>query len=62
MLREAIATYQPVVVKANGKSKVRRRIDMGDGLYERLKAAAVAQGKPMTEVATAAIEAYLDTL
>jgi len=62
MLREAIATYQPGVVKVNGKSKVRRRIDMGDGLYERLKAAAVAQGKPMTEVATAAIEAYLDTL
>jgi sulfite reductase (ferredoxin) len=62
VLREAIATYQPAAGKSNGKSKVRRRIDMNDGLYERLKAAAAAQGKPMTEVATAAIEAYLETL
>jgi len=61
MLREAIAIYQPPVENV-GKSKVRRRIDMADGLYERLKAAAVAQGKPMTEIATVAIEAYLETL
>jgi sulfite reductase (ferredoxin) len=58
-LREAIATYQPIVGKS---SKVRHRIDMPDGLYERLKATATAQGKPMTEIATAAIEAYLKTL
>jgi sulfite reductase (ferredoxin) len=57
-LRQAIAVYQPPGVK----SKVRHRIDMGSDLYQRLKAASAEHGKPMTELASAAIEAYLKTL
>jgi sulfite reductase (ferredoxin) len=57
-LRQSIAVYQPPAVK----SKVRHRIDMGSDLYQRLKAASAEQGKPMTELASAAIEAYLETL
>jgi sulfite reductase (ferredoxin) len=54
-LREFAAAY-------GGKSRVRHRVDMGETVYEQLKAAAAAQGKPMTEVVNAAILAYLKTL
>jgi sulfite reductase (ferredoxin) len=54
-LREFAAAY-------SGKSRVRHRVDMGETVYEQLKAAAAAQNKPMTEVVNAAILAYLKTL
>jgi sulfite reductase (ferredoxin) len=57
-LRSFVTSYQPAVVK----SRVRHRVDMGEVVYEQLKAAAAAQGKPMTEVVNAAILAYLKTL
>lgn len=39
--------------------KIRRRITVRDDVYIRLKEAASRQGKPVVELATAAIEAYL---
>ncbi len=40
--------------------KVRRRISVRDDVYQRLKAAAVREGKPLIQLATEAIEAYLN--
>ncbi|MBF2001069.1 MAG: sulfite reductase, ferredoxin dependent [Synechococcales cyanobacterium M58_A2018_015] len=57
-LRQFAATYEPVV----SKGKPRYRIGVRDEVYTRLKAAAEHQGKPMTELVNAAIEAYLQTL
>lgn len=44
------------------KVKARYRVGVYDETYTKLKAAAIQQGKPMTEVVKAAIEAYLTTL
>jgi sulfite reductase (ferredoxin) len=60
-LHQYIATYQPMPSEP-GASRVRRRVDMTDATYQRLKAASVEHGKPMTELAAAAIEAYLNSL
>lgn len=40
-------------------NKIRRRISVRDDVYDRLKQAAARQGKPLVQVATEAIEAYL---
>ena len=40
-------------------SKVRRRISLQEEVYSKLKEAAARQGKPMTELVTEAIVAYL---
>jgi sulfite reductase (ferredoxin) len=40
-------------------SKVRYRIGVRDELYNRVKEAAVKQGKSMTQLAAEALEAYL---
>lgn len=39
--------------------KVRRRVSIKDEVYERLKAAALSQNKPITQIVNEAIEAYL---
>ena len=41
------------------KNKLRRRLSLSDDIYLQLKAAATSQGKSMTQIANAAIEAYL---
>lgn len=66
------ATYQPgdyasVLATAPGStpaagSKVRRRVTVREEVYSRLQAAALKQGKPISQVATDAIAAYLDSL
>lgn len=58
-LREFSATYKPIPVVGN---KSRHRIGVRDEVYDRLKAAAVAQGKSMTEIVNIAIDAYLQNL
>lgn len=57
-LRQFTATYEPVEVKRRS----RNRIGLYNPIYAQLKAAALQQGKPMTELANAAIEAYLKSL
>jgi sulfite reductase (ferredoxin) len=52
----------PALTPAPSSGKARYRVGVHDDLYSRLKAAAAAQGKPMTELAAEAIEAYLQTL
>lgn len=58
-LRNFATTYKPVVAVTPSKS--RHRIGVRDDVYDRLKAAATAQGKSMTEIVNAAIEAYLES-
>ncbi|NJO79151.1 MAG: sulfite reductase, ferredoxin dependent [Cyanobacteria bacterium RM1_2_2] len=55
-LRQFAATYEPTT---SSKGRARYRVGIYDETYTRLKEAAVQQGKPMTEVVKAAIEAYL---
>jgi sulfite reductase (ferredoxin) len=45
-----------------GPNKIRRRISVRDEIYTQLKAEAERQGKPVVQLATEAIEAYLKTL
>ncbi len=59
-LRQFAGSYRPGSYKTGGKS--RHRIGVRDELYEQLKAASVAQGKPMTELVNEAIAAYLGDL
>lgn len=57
-LRQFAATYEP----AAAKNKARYRVGVYDQIYTQLKTVAEQQGKPMTEIANAAIEAYLKSL
>jgi sulfite reductase (ferredoxin) len=59
-LRQFMAVYQPKPSRSPNRS--RYRIGVDNDIYQQLKAAAVQQGKPMTEMATEAIAAYLDHL
>jgi len=65
------ATYQPgdfatvleePTSKVPGATKVRRRVTVREDIYVLLQAAAAKQGKPVSHLATDAIEAYLKTL
>jgi sulfite reductase (ferredoxin) len=67
-LRNFATTYipEPVpepmpepVLEPTAVSKSRHRIGVRNEMYDRLKAAAVKQGKPMSEIVNAAIEMYL---
>lgn len=49
----------PEVSEIEVAAKIRRRINVRDDVYSRLKAEAARQGKPMTQLATEAIEAFL---
>ncbi len=55
-IREFTATYDPLAANSLGNS--RRRVSLKDEVYLQLKAAAESQGKPMTELVHAALEAY----
>jgi sulfite reductase (ferredoxin) len=66
-LREFTATYSPASSAKKSRparpdSETRRRISLQIDLHERLKAAATQQGRPITQVAAEALEAYLKTL
>lgn len=67
------ATYQPgdfatvleepvTVAGQSAAAKVRRRVTVREDVYTRLQETALKQGKPMTQLATDAIAAYLDSL
>jgi sulfite reductase (ferredoxin) len=56
-LRQFSATYTPAPPRSPNRS--RYRIGVGDDIYSQLKAAAEQQGRPMTELASEAIAAYL---
>ena len=63
-LREFAATYESgnTGLKALLSGKPRYRVGIRDGVYDRLKAAAVEHGKPMTDIVNEAVEAYLQSL
>ncbi len=70
-LHEFAATYQPtsppleqsaLTEPAVKLGRVRRRVTVQNDVYERLQEAAFHQGKPVSQIATAAIEAYLQGL
>ncbi|HEY9627006.1 MAG TPA: sulfite reductase, ferredoxin dependent [Coleofasciculaceae cyanobacterium] len=66
VLREFAATYEPsapgLVGAILGSGKPRYRVGIRDGVYDRLKAAATEQGKPMTDIVNEAVDAYLQSL
>ncbi|MBE9181321.1 sulfite reductase, ferredoxin dependent [Oculatella sp. LEGE 06141] len=57
-LRQFATSYKQGAVSI----KSSHRIGVRNEMYDRLKSASVSQGKPMTELVHAALEAYLDTL
>ena len=59
-LRQFSAQYSSRIATANGR--IRRRIGVRDEVYTELKAIATTQGIPMSELATRAIEAYVERL
>ncbi|OKH38995.1 sulfite reductase, ferredoxin dependent [[Phormidium ambiguum] IAM M-71] len=54
---ESTETTAPTTSTA--PNKIRRRISVRDDVYDRLKQTAARQGKPLVQLATEAIEAYL---
>ncbi|MBI4781442.1 MAG: sulfite reductase, ferredoxin dependent [Oscillatoriophycideae cyanobacterium NC_groundwater_1537_Pr4_S-0.65um_50_18] len=67
VLREFAATYEPsasggLVGAILGSGKPRYRVGIRDGVYDRLKAVATEQGKPMTDIVNEAVDAYLQSL
>jgi sulfite reductase (ferredoxin) len=61
-LRRFAAAYEPGVTPTPTGGKARYRIGVRDEVYNRLKALSVAKKVPMTELASQAIEAYLQIL
>jgi sulfite reductase (ferredoxin) len=59
-LREFAAAYEPQTTSEGGKS--RRRVSLKHEVYTKLKEAATAQGKPMTDLVHEALEAYFQNL
>ncbi|HEY9661365.1 MAG TPA: sulfite reductase, ferredoxin dependent, partial [Allocoleopsis sp.] len=57
-LQDFIATYKTLTV---GNKTTRHRIGVRDDVYDRLKAAAMAQGKSMSEIVNTAIDFYLQS-
>ncbi|MGB3693607.1 MAG: sulfite reductase, ferredoxin dependent [Spirulinaceae cyanobacterium] len=58
-LREFSATYDLGSYQPPKASKKRHRIGVPESMYDKLKATSVAQGKPMSQIVTEALEAYL---
>jgi len=54
---ESTETTAPT--QSTAPNKIRRRISVRDDVYDRLKQTAARQGKPLVQLATEAIEAYL---
>jgi sulfite reductase (ferredoxin) len=59
-LRRFAAAYEPGITPSSGKA--RYRIGIRDEVYSRLKAISTDKRMPMTEIASKAIDAYLNTL
>lgn len=59
-LRQFSAQYSSRIATANGR--IRRRIGVRDEVYTELKAIATTQGIPMSELATRAIEEYVERM
>jgi sulfite reductase (ferredoxin) len=59
-LREYVATYVPIGGKNNSeKHRVRYRVNLRPNVFENLKQAAQNEGRTLAEIASDAIEAYL---
>jgi sulfite reductase (ferredoxin) len=59
-LREYVATYIPIGGKSNSeKHRVRYRVNLRPNVFENLKQAAQNEGRTLAEIASDAIEAYL---
>ena len=60
-LRQFSETYDPATQtgKADSGSRVRHRVNLREDVYSRLKQTASAQGKTLTEMASEAIDTYL---
>ncbi|MDX2229607.1 MAG: sulfite reductase, ferredoxin dependent [Leptolyngbyaceae cyanobacterium bins.349] len=52
----------PATVSQAAAAKVRRRVTVREDVYARLQETALKQGKPLSQLATEAIAAYLETL
>ncbi|XGV95387.1 MAG: sulfite reductase, ferredoxin dependent [Leptolyngbya sp. BL-A-14] len=74
-IHEYVAQYQPETVVATSEpataeqtqalktaSKIRRRVTLREDVYTRLQEAAMREGQPASQLANAAIAAYLSTL
>ncbi len=59
-IREFVATYDPEAPTSSGKS--RHRVSLREDVYTHLKETAQSQGKPMTELVHAALDAYFQSL
>lgn len=53
------STETTALTQSTAPNKIRRRISVRDDVYDRLKQTAARQGKPLVQLATEAIEAYL---
>ncbi|MFB2879013.1 sulfite reductase, ferredoxin dependent [Floridanema aerugineum] len=53
------STETTATTESKTPNKIRRRISVRDDVYDRLKQTAARQGKPLVQLATEAIEAYL---
>ncbi|NJK42127.1 MAG: NADPH-dependent assimilatory sulfite reductase hemoprotein subunit, partial [Acaryochloridaceae cyanobacterium SU_2_1] len=58
-LRQFSATYQPTESSGSESSRVRYRVNLRPDIYSRLKETASTQGKTLTEIASEALEVYL---
>jgi sulfite reductase (ferredoxin) len=59
-LREYVATYLPTSSKSNSeKHRIRHRVNLRPTVFENLKLAAQNEGRTLAEIASDAIEAYL---
>ncbi len=58
LINEVVLPPESSVAKVTDK-KIRRRISVGDEIYTRLKEASASTGKPLTQLATEAIDAYI---
>jgi len=59
-LREYVATYVPTSSKSNSeKHRIRHRVNLRPTVFENLKLAAQNEGRTLAEIASDAIEAYL---
>lgn len=62
IVEAAIAPLSADAIAKSGAGKSRHRLGVREDVYERLKAAAVQQGVPMTEIVNRAIDEYLKSL
>lgn len=59
---EVSAEVETVPEIVNGKLKIRHRVGVRDDVYDKLKSTATREGKSLTSIVNAAIEAYLNNM